>query len=314
MIDVSIIICTRDRAASLKETLASLAGQLFGACRLAELVVVDNGSSDETRDVVEAARPMFRGMDVVYQFEPDGGQSRARNTGLCIARGRVIVFTDDDLRFPSNWIEEMACPILADEADAIAGGVRLAPHLIRPWMTPLHRSWLASTECVDVRAPRLVGANMAFGRHVLEKVKGFDPKLGPGASGFADDSQFGEALRQAGFRIHARLDIEVEHHFDPDRLTPAAFAAMAEKHGRTEAYLAQKRPDYMSWRFAAAKWKFWVSSIGQRLRACWRKYRCPKKVPDVDELSYLKWAAFWRASAMEGACHTGLKATSKIGV
>jgi hypothetical protein len=104
-------------------------------------------------------------------------------------------------------------------------------------MTPQHRTWLASTECLDPEEPLLVGANMAFGRHVLSKVPEFDTELGPGRLGFGDDTLFAGQLREAGFRIVKRPDITVEHHFDEDRLLRASYLAAAQKHGRSLAYI-----------------------------------------------------------------------------
>jgi GT2 family glycosyltransferase len=166
------------------------------------------------------------------------GQSRARNRGLAASKGRCILFTDDDVRPPMNWIGGMCAPLILGECDAVAGGVRIAPHLLRAWMTPRDRAWLASTERIDAKLPaELVGANFAFRREVLHRVPGFDVDLGPGALGFGDDSMFAWKLQAAGFRIGSALHIEVEHHFDPERLTRASFLDMARRFGITRGYL-----------------------------------------------------------------------------
>jgi hypothetical protein len=131
----------------------------------------------------------------------------------------------------------MCRPILSGRADAVAGGVALAPHLRRSWMRPLHLTWLASTEYIDRHAPQeMVSANMAVGRHVLARVPGFDPALGPGALGQGEDALFSWQLLRAGFRIAPALDIRVEHHFEPSRLRRAAFRETARRRGRTLAY------------------------------------------------------------------------------
>ena len=132
-----------------------------------------------------------------------------------------------------------AGPILAGEAEAIAGGVRFAPHLERTWMQPKHRSVLASSESLNPTSPEyLIGANMAFSRHVLENVPLFDPALGPGALGFVDETLFSFQLKEAGYQIASALDVEVEHHFQKSRLLRASFLQTGEKMGQSLAYLA----------------------------------------------------------------------------
>jgi glycosyltransferase involved in cell wall biosynthesis len=233
---VSIIICTRDRAESLAGTLAAMANLHVPHGIPAEVVVVDNGSQDRTRDVVRQAK--LANMQLRYVLEPCPGQSVARNRGMAEADGQIILFTDDDVRPGVGWVEGMCRPILEGEADAVAGGVRLAPHLQRRWMTPLHRSWLASTEYLDGGHPQeMVGANMAFARRVLQRVPGFDVELGPGALGQGDDALFSWQVMEAGYRLVAALHVEVEHHCEKSRLTRESFFAAAARHGRTRAYL-----------------------------------------------------------------------------
>lgn len=237
MASCSIIICTRDRASSLRQTLAALAVVTVPAGWEAEVIVVDNGSTDGTAEVVAAAR--LPNMACRYVREPRGGQCYARNAGLAAANGEAIVFTDDDVVPGEKWLSALCSPIFDGEADVVGGEVVLPPDLQRPWMTRLHRNWLAGTDrdAAAGEPPRVVGANMAFSRGVLERVPRFDTALGPGQLGFGDDILFVEQLRAAGYRIAAAPAAVVEHHFDPDRLTRASFISAARKHGQTMAYL-----------------------------------------------------------------------------
>ena len=236
---VSIIICTRDRAADLRQTLASLAGVCVPAMPV-ELIVADNGSRDETAQVAGECR--LPDIAVRHLLVPTPGKGHAYNAALEAARNDVLLFTDDDVRLPADWIARMSAPILAGEADALAGGVRLAPHLERPWMTPLHRGWLASSEEIDLtktaHTSHLVGANMAFERRVLEKVPAFDTELGPGALGFADETLFSWQLHEAGYKFQSAQDVVVEHWLDPSRLLRANFQQSAAKNGSCLAYLS----------------------------------------------------------------------------
>src|SRR5436305_12815676 len=146
--DASILITTRNRAQSLRATLAALDAINVPNDMTAEVLVIDNGSSDETQVVTANAR--LRNMTVRYISEPRTGQCFARNAGVAAARGEVVVFTVDDVRASADWLRLMCGPILAGEADAVGGAVRLAPHLRRPWMQTMHLSMLASTEALDL--------------------------------------------------------------------------------------------------------------------------------------------------------------------
>ncbi len=232
---VSIIICTRDRAEHLQPTLQAIAQVRVPADLPAELIVADNASTDGTAELVQNfALP---NMELRYLHEPKPGQCQARNAGIAAARGEIILFTDDDIRPSMDWIEGMCRPIVSGECDGVAGGITLAPALERPWIEPLHRSWLASTRHWQTGPPeRLIGANMSFARCVLEKVPRFDTELGPGALGFGDDSLFSRQLLIAGFRLQAALEVRVEHHFDASRLTRAHLLKAAWQRGQVSAY------------------------------------------------------------------------------
>ncbi len=236
---VSIIICTRDRANSLRHTLKSLQGCDRPSDLAVELVVVDNGSTDHTRQVVEEA--VFHGAPVRRVFESSPGLSRARNAGLRATASDVILFTDDDVRVPAGWIAGMCQPILSGKADAVAGGVHFpADYEARLSQEPFRsrRGWLASTEEMDPNDPRgLVGANMAFSRKVADALGEFDPELGAGALGFCEESLFALRLLAAGFRIQTAFGVSVEHHFDLSRLTRRTLLKMASRMGQSAAYV-----------------------------------------------------------------------------
>jgi GT2 family glycosyltransferase len=176
-------------------------------------------------------------MDLDYIYEPRRGKCHANNAGLKLAQGEIILFLDDDVRPPKNWIEGLSAPILAGKASAVAGGIKLAPHLVRRWMTKLQKSLLASTEHQDLENPDLVGASCCIARDVLASVPAFDTELGPGALGLYDDSLFSFQIKQAGFRIAHAFDIVSEHHFDENRLLRNSWLRHAKMKGQSLAYL-----------------------------------------------------------------------------
>ncbi len=292
---VSIILCTRDRADSLRQTLESLRECDRPPDLSVEFVVVDNGSTDHTRQVVEET--VFHGSPLRRVFEPAPGLSRARNAGLRATASDVILFTDDDVRVPADWIAGMCQPILSGKADAVAGGVHFpAEYETRLSREPFRsrRGWLASTEAMDPDDPRgLVGANMAFSRKVADALGGFDPELGAGALGFCEESLFALRLLDAGFRIRTACGVSVEHHFDLSRLTRSTLLKMASRMGQSAAYV-----DY-HWNGDDAAVGSQVGRAAillflERLKAPWRMLG---QVTTGNETQRVQTLAYWRKLA-----------------
>jgi glycosyltransferase involved in cell wall biosynthesis len=263
---VSIIICTKDRAGSLGETLESVGRAAVPGGWDAELIVVDNGSTDDTRQIVADAG--LGNMPVRYVLEPRAGKGYAYNRGIAESGGEVLLWTDDDVRVPANWIDGMCRPIVEGQADAVQGGVRPAPALRRPWLTDFLKVWVGEIESVDGPASLLVGANMAFARKVLKRVPAFDAALGPGALGFFDDTLFGWQLAKASFRLRGTSAATVEHHFAPERLTLESFLIIAQRMARSRAYVMhhwEHEPPPDSWLEAVqANAALAIHAVGQR--------------------------------------------------
>ncbi len=270
---VSIIICTCNRAEDLRKTLEAIGRLTIPGGYQCDLTVVDNASTDGTAVLVKSFT--LENMPLSYLLEPRRGKGYAYNAGIAATSGDILLFTDDDVRPPDDWLQGMCGPIASGQADAVAGGVKLAPHLHRPWMTEKHISWLASTECLppDAVIP-LIGANMAFSRRVLERVPQFDVEVGPGAKGHADDTLYSYQLEKAGCRIAMALGTVAEHHLQESRLTRPAYAAQAKKRGEFNAYVSRHwfhddppRP-YLHlaavWLFL---WKYRLGHLTERLRA-----------------------------------------------
>lgn len=101
-LDLSVIIATRNRSAILQETLASLKRLDTEGLRW-ELIVVDNGSTDDTAPVLEQSQAR---LPLSILHEERLGQNYCRNRGLEKARGDLLIFSDDDILFPENWLQE----------------------------------------------------------------------------------------------------------------------------------------------------------------------------------------------------------------
>lgn len=295
--NATIIVCTYNRARDLDATLAALRQVQLPHDFSVDALIVDNGSTDETPNVVAVHRG--GALEVSYLHEARRGKGHAYNRGLAESRGEIAIFTDDDVRPHRDWIRCLCAPIREGRADAVAGAIAIAPHLIRPWMTPLHRSLLAATDDWDWSKPSAMnGANMAFAKYVLAKVPAFDPALGPGALGFWDEALFSRQLAQAGFRIAGAPGAIVEHHFSPDRLTHAAFADRATREGRSLAYVA------WHWGHVSldpfVRLRYWRKRLGLSLRRfLHRESRVASEAPPNWELHGLRSVGYFQQLAKE---------------
>ncbi|HKZ04637.1 MAG TPA: glycosyltransferase [Methylomirabilota bacterium] len=185
--DVSVIVCTYNRAGSLGITLRALDAQQVPAGLKWELVVVDNNSADATHAVVEAFGAAAC-VDVRYVFEARQGLSHARNAGIARASGAILAFTDDDVTPAPHWVASVTAVMRETGAD-IVGGRILAQweHPLPPWLADrpsLHGAYaiMEHTEpgtVVASRGPaRVWGANMAFRRGVFADTGVFDTNRG----------------------------------------------------------------------------------------------------------------------------------------
>ncbi len=119
--DLSIILCTYNRAGILGRALDALIGQTLTSHRF-EIIVVDNNSSDRTRDVV--SRRSARHPHIRYVFESRQGLPIARNSGVLAAHAPLIAFTDDDVEVQADWAAVLLAAFDAyPDVDYIGGKV-----------------------------------------------------------------------------------------------------------------------------------------------------------------------------------------------
>ena len=221
----------------MKQTLETLGKVRIPSGWKAEVLVVNNGSTDGTATV--ARNTKLQNLEVRYLYEPQEGKCHALNAGFAQARGEIILTTDDDVIVPKEWAEQLVSPIVNGGYDAVTERITSAPHLLRPWLSPMHRWWVASSDDAQLHegSRELIGASMGFRRSVLERVPAFDPELWPGGLGFGGDTLFGWELAEAGFRIGYAPKTTVLYHFDPSRLRRAHWLGDARKRDRTAGSL-----------------------------------------------------------------------------
>ena len=210
---VAVIICTRNRARHLAEALQTFENCIAPADWQADLIVVDNGSTDETK-AVATAKPARGTWPLTYVYEPKPGLSHARNAGLRAADADILAFTDDDCRAASDWIVQLvrtfeSCP----ELDAVFGRVEAVEG------ADIRRTVAVKQEenARDYRHPVMPtgighGNNMAFRRTALEKVGAFDAALGAGgALGAAEDTDMAYRVLRLGRLVRYEPSCVIRH-------------------------------------------------------------------------------------------------------
>ena len=219
--DASIIVCTYNRAESLRDTLCALKAQQPVPGREWEVIVVDNNSKDDTRQVVAEYQrewPLLH-----YEFQSEQGLSHARNHGITAARGEILLFTDDDVLPEADWMEVTLNGLEKFQADACGGYI--APIWETPppaWLTERFYGFLAvRTDRSDdyvITEPSQApfGANMAFRKSVFDRVGSFDVRRGRQGNVLAggEDIELFERILSAGLRAvflgHSRVHHKVE--------------------------------------------------------------------------------------------------------
>ncbi len=232
---VSIAIPTRNRAQFLARTLDHLAKIEVPGGVSVELIIVDNGSSDDTVIVAQSA-PVSWGETRVIQ-QPIAGASRARNTAIQESTSDLILFLDDDVRPSAEWLKKMLSAFEDPETMAVGGGIELDPQLCPDWMLPWHHVLFASTQYPELTGDAVRSANIGFRRGCFDDGVGFDPEIGAGTEyGFAEEYLFIRGLIENNCKVILDRDISVVHEFDVGRVSTESMLNMAKSSGRSGAY------------------------------------------------------------------------------
>jgi glycosyltransferase involved in cell wall biosynthesis len=226
---ISIIVCTRNRSASLRRTLDKMKGLVCPEGLQWEIIVVDNNSTDDTKAAVDSFR-QTSGLDVRYVFEGCRGTSYARNAGMREARGEFIAITDDDILVDREWLVQIARECIENPSvDMFFGQTRVA----RPGMAKIAIKEIDSPTTYRFPSnPGEAGAsnNMVLRKSILSSLGGFDPTLGPGTKlPAAEDLEFTFRVLRSGRTVRYSPKIVAYH--DHDRLTPTAVRSLLFNYG-----------------------------------------------------------------------------------
>jgi glucosyl-dolichyl phosphate glucuronosyltransferase len=222
-VEISVVVPTRNRVGLLGDTLASLAVQTLPRERY-EVVVVDNGSTDETAALAEDAlrRDGVNGRCVI---EPALGANLARNRGVATSRGRIVAFLDDDARAEPDWLEALLAAFAGGATNGVGGRIDLVWDTAPPrWQ---HRNYLqllaefdlGAERCKVERYPYLVSANLAFTRQTFDRFGRFDPRLDRRGSSLLSmgDTEFCHRVVRGGGTLLYEPTAVVRHVVPKDR-------------------------------------------------------------------------------------------------
>jgi glycosyltransferase involved in cell wall biosynthesis len=227
---LSVIVATLDRARYLRECLDGLLTQTAAADQY-EVIVVDNGSTDETPAIVK--QYCERAPNFSYLREERTGLSVARNAGVRASRADIVAFTDDDAVPELSWVERIVARFesLGSEVAVLGGEVRPIWGAPRPeWLSdellrPLSAGLLWSPTARVLRGDEwLVEVNIAYRKAVLLEFGGFAEQLGRvGDTLMSGEGCINLLLIRAGRQLFYDPEIVVGHHIPASRLTRGWF-------------------------------------------------------------------------------------------
>lgn len=207
---LSLILCTRNRGGALKRALNAIGGL---QCDVAwEILLVDNGSTDDTRDVIEAFAASAPA-PVHYVWQPIKGLSNARNAGLERSSGEIIVFTDDDCYVQHDFLTAIDRVFSTEpKLGYVSGRILLFDPTDYPTTINESREPLRFPPGQYLAPGAIKGANLAFRRAALDQVGGFDPLFGSGALFPSEDIDTAARVSRQGWWGCYDPDVVVAHH------------------------------------------------------------------------------------------------------
>lgn len=252
MTTITVILCTYNRSRSLARALKSVAHSTLPESVEWEVLIVDNNSSDDTRNVAEEFCKRdpehFR-----YMFERQQGKSFALNAAIRQAQGDVLAFMDDDVTVEPMWLCNLASSLDGGPWGGAGGRIlpdrEFPPPAWLPLQGPYNMGGMLALfdfgEDAKVLDTPPFGTNMAYRKEMFQKHGGFRTDLGPcpGSEIRNEDTEFGRRLIAAGERIRYEPSAVVYHAMPANRLTKKYFLAYWFDCGRATIREVPQRPD-----------------------------------------------------------------------
>ncbi len=262
---ISVVICTHNRSDSLDRVLRSLSPVSVPEGTAWEIVVVDNASSDATRDVV--TRYIHTDLPVEYVFEERKGLSHARNTGIARSSGEIIAFLDDDVSVRADWLEALDRAFGEHDASCVGGRALLRTDTQRPsWWRKEYDGKVGhfdrGNEVISSRSSEDglvgIGANLAFRRDVFERHGLFRAELGRKGRNLStgEEVDLMDRLRRNGELAVYRPDLVVYHHPHPSRFTKAYLRRWYTGFGEWDYHRRRSESEAVPRILGVPRWKY----------------------------------------------------------
>lgn len=213
---LSVLFATRNRARTLRCVLDAYSC-LQGPSSGWKLIIVDNGSIDRTREVVESFQTK---LPLTFRFEERLGKNFALNAGLAELKGDLAIFTDDDAFPHRDWLLRIRAAADAQPSYSMFGGVILPrwevapPHWLK-WVPPGPGYTLSDPHLAEgpTDPGNLFGPNMAIRAEIFRSGVQFDTSIGPRGTNYpmGSESELVERLGRQGHKAWHVPDAIVEH-------------------------------------------------------------------------------------------------------
>jgi glycosyltransferase involved in cell wall biosynthesis len=264
---VTVLISSRDRAAGLHRTLESLLCPANFGVPDWEVLVINDGSVDNTDDV---CRQFVKDFPSHFRFltQENRGKSRALNRGIAAARGDILAVIDDDVVCAPDYIQGIRNVFGRYDISGAQGRVLLDCEGGLPeWISDQQKAFVGLCDRGEDVKPwnySLLGLNMVVRADAARAVGGFAPELGPKGAGFCEDTEFSLRLLKAGFKFVYAPQILVRHQLPRQRLTRSFFRRRYFDLGRSDAY---RMPlEVPLWRFGLYVVKNWAAQEAEAAR------------------------------------------------
>ena len=242
MPQIAAIICTHNRDRYLGAAIDSL---LVQDCNNYEILVVDNASTDKTKEVVNKRLPNPL---VKYIYEPELGLSVARNRGAKETDAPILAYLDDDAEASPQWLSSLLKAYQENEKIAIAGGKvtlllpegRTLPKWLSVDMSGALGSYDLGSEVVYLDNPNLTprGLNYSLRRAFLEEIGGFDRNLGRVGKNLLSNEELlmTELALEKGWQVAYIPNALAAHNVSEERLQRKWFIDRSWWQGISESY------------------------------------------------------------------------------
>ena len=244
-LDITVLIPTYNRAEILRETLEAMCQVKRDGLKV-EFVVIDNNSSDHTKEVVESFADR---LPLCYLFEPRPGKNCALNRALdTVELGRIVVFTDDDVTPQPDWLSQTMASSERN-ADYLVGGGKI----INIWPNGEEPEYLAfaaggmGINNLDLGPEEMLfsssgfpwGANLWVSRQVFDDGLRYDQSIGPSPTkrAMGSEASFLLQLADKGHRMVYCPHSVVFHRAQQVLFTARGIRRRAYTYGRGQARL-----------------------------------------------------------------------------